>query len=229
MTTRPETGEVGDLLSFEQLEIVQEEVLPVVPGSAEDMFGANGRGNRAGNVTNGIGETDVGNVTNIDETTVGMRPTESDVGNVTNIDETTVGMRPAESDVDMRPTEGDDDDDIVLNYDPSSDEEDVIMTSEPEVVEISDIVGQLAHKNYFVQLCDGNFYHYPTDKIYGLIMVRPEMESPPMIWKRIVTDSEFENGAEVAPLWESGFEIHFNSGKIYCGNARVVPTSESRQ
>ena len=145
MTTRPETGEVGDLLSFEQLEIVQEEVLPVVPGSAEDMF---------------------------------AQMEEAMIGNVTIIDETTVGMRPAESDVGMRPTEGDDNDDIVLNYDPSSDEEDVIMTSEPEVVEISDIVGQFAHRSYFVQLRDGNFYHYPTDKIYTLIVVRPELEQP---------------------------------------------------
>ena len=67
-----ETTEVGDLLSFEQLEIVQEEVLPVVPGSAEDMF-AQMEEAMAGNVTN-IDETDVGNVTNIDETDVGMGP-----------------------------------------------------------------------------------------------------------------------------------------------------------
>ena len=185
VTTRPETGEVEDLLVFEQLELVQQEVLPVVPGSAEDMF---------------------------------AQMEEAMAGNVTNIDETTVGMRPAESDVGMRPTEGDDNDDIVLNYDPSSDEEDVIMTSEPEVVEISDIVGQLAHRSYFVQLLDGNFYHYPTDKIYTLIVVRPELEQP-MLWER-VTDSVYEN-AEVAPLFESGFQIHFNSGKIYSGNARV--------
>ena len=53
----------------------------------------------------------------------------------------------------------------MLNYNPSSDEEDVIMTSEPEIVQISDIVGQLAHKNYFVQLCDGNYYyHYPANR-----------------------------------------------------------------
>ena len=35
---RPETSEVEDLLVIEQLELVQREVLPVVPGSAEDMF-----------------------------------------------------------------------------------------------------------------------------------------------------------------------------------------------
>ena len=218
MTTRPETGDVGDLLRFEQFEIVQEEVLPVVTGSAEDMF-AQMEEVMAGNVTN-IDETDVGNVTNIDETDVGnvTNIDETDVGNVTNIDEATVGMRPAESDVDMRPTY--DDDDMVLNYNPSSDEEDedVIMTSEPEITEISDIVGDLAHKNYFVQLCDGNYYHYPTDKIYTLSVVRSDLEEP-MLWKR-VTDSVYEN-AEVAPLIESGFQLHFNSGKIYSGNARV--------
>ena len=57
VTTGPETGEVGDLLSFEQFEIVQEEVLPVVPGSAEDMFAQ-------------MEEVMAGNVTNIDETCV---------------------------------------------------------------------------------------------------------------------------------------------------------------
>ena len=45
-------------------------------------------------------------------------------------------------------------------------------------MEISDIVGQIAHRSYFVQLRDGNFYHYPTDKIYTLIVVRPELEQP---------------------------------------------------
>ena len=50
--------------------------------------------------------------------------------------------------------------------------------TEPVVVEISDIVGQFAHRSYFVQLRDSNFYHYPTDKIYTLIVVRPELEQP---------------------------------------------------
>ena len=86
------------------------------------------------------------------------------------------------------------------------------MTSEPEVVEITDIVGQLAHKNYFVQLCDGNYYHYPTDKIYMLSVVRSGLEQP-MLWKR-VTESVYEN-AEVAPLFERGFQIHFNRAEKF--------------
>ena len=58
---QPETTEVGDLLSFEQLELAQGEVLPVVPGSADDMFAQ-------------MEEAMIGNVTNIEVTDVGMGP-----------------------------------------------------------------------------------------------------------------------------------------------------------
>ena len=100
----------------------------------------------------------------------------------------------------------------------ASDEEDTDMDRPPVVKEIvSDIVGEFAHKSYFVHLRDGCYYHYSSDKIYGLVRDRPELG--PLIWRHR-TDSVFEN-AEVAPLLEYGYEIHFNSGKIYWGNARV--------
>ena len=126
---------------------------------------------------------------------------EAMIGNVTNIDVTDVGMGPADSEVGMRPTEGDNDD-SVLCYDASSDEEDADMDRPVAVVEeiVSDIVGEFAHKSYFVHLRDGCYYHYPSDKIYGLVRDRPELG--PIIW-RDRTDSVFEN-AEVAPLLESG-------------------------
>ena len=74
---RPETTEVGDLLSFEQLELAQGEVIPVVPGSAEVICFCK------------CEEAMIGNVTNIDVTDVGMRPADLEVG-----------MRPTEGDND---------------------------------------------------------------------------------------------------------------------------------
>ena len=110
-----------------------------------------------------------------------------------------------------------DDDNIVLNYDDSSADEDVDMDRPVVEEEKSDIVGVLAHKSYFLQLRDGSYYHFPSDKIYELIRERPELGS--LIWRH-KSDSIYEK-AEVAPLLGDDFVLHFNSGKLYFGNARV--------
>ena len=51
-----------------------------------------------------------------------------------------------------------------------------------------------------------------------MVRDRPELNPPPRIIWRYRTDSDNEN-TEVAPLMELGYELHFNSGKLYFGNA----------
>ena len=78
-----------------------------------------------------------------------MQIEEAIIGQVTNIEETGfVGMRPADM--------NEDDDEVVLCYDASSDEdEDAIICMDRPVVEeiVSDIVDEFAHKSYFLHLC----------------------------------------------------------------------------
>ena len=116
------------------------------------------------------------------------------------------------------------DDSVELCWDTSSVEEEDSNMDRPVEVEISveeeiksDVVGQYGFKSYFLQLMDLKWYHYPTDRIYSLMRDKLNL---PLIW-RLRTDSDFEN-ADMAPLREAGYHLHFASGKVVdCGNARV--------
>ena len=68
------------------------------------------------------------------------------------------------------------DDSVKLCWDTSSVEEEDSNMDRPVEVEIlvedeikSDVVGQYGSKSYFLQLILLKWYHYPTDRIYGLV------------------------------------------------------------
>ena len=108
-----------------------------------------------------------------------MQIEEAIIGQLTNIEETGfVGMRPAitiPSDVGMILTVINDDD-VELCWGTSSvEEEDSDMDRPVEDAILSDVVGQYGSKSYFLQLHNLLWYHYPTDKFYGLVLDRVQL------------------------------------------------------